>query len=73
MTSIRIRRFRRFMVVAVLVAASSILPLADLHAASRGESQDRPERIRVVRQSFPFWSFLVSLWDKAGLRIDDNG
>jgi hypothetical protein len=67
-------RPRRAVVIIVLAASSSILPLADLYAAPRGESHggDRPER-SVMRQSFPLWSFLVSLWEAAGLRIDDNG
>lgn len=73
MSSIRIRR-----VVAVfaLAAATSFLPLSDLHAAPRGESRggERPERgiVKVIRQS-PIWHFLRGLWEEAGARIDDNG
>jgi hypothetical protein len=67
----------RTVAILVLAASSWILPLTDLYAAPRGESHggDRPERrvMRVMRQSFPVWSFLVSLWEEAGLRIDDNG
>jgi hypothetical protein len=72
-------RIRRAVAVLVLAAASSILPLTDLHAAPRGESRgERAERspgvMRVMRQGFPtVWGFLVSLWENAGLRIDDNG
>ena len=71
-------RIRRAVAVLVLAAASSILPPTDLHAAPRGESRgERAERspgaLRVMRQSFPLWGFLVSLWENAGLRIDDNG
>lgn len=62
-------RIRRAVAVLVLAAASSILPLTDLHAAPRDESR----AMRVMRQNFPVWGFLVSLWENAGLRIDDNG
>jgi hypothetical protein len=75
MVSIRIRRA---VAVLVLAAAASILPLADLHAAARAESHEgRAERspgvLRAMRQGFPVWGFLLSLWENAGLRIDDNG
>lgn len=63
-------RIRRAVSILTLALAASILPIAGLHAAPRDEPRSEH---RVIRRSFPVWSFLVSLWDQAGLRIDDNG
>ena len=68
-------RFRRAIAILALTAASLIFPLPDLSAAPRNESRwEAPERTDWVRrQSLSFWNVLVSLWEKAGLRADDNG
>lgn len=70
-------RTRRAVAILVLAAASSILPVTSLHAAPRGESRaaERSERgaLRAVRHGVSVWTFLRSLWEEAGLRIDDNG
>jgi hypothetical protein len=70
-------RLRRALAVAALTAAFAMFPLSDLRAAPRSESRwQGPELARahrVVRESFSFWNVLVSVWEKAGLRIDDNG
>ena len=67
-------RIRRVVATLVLAAATSILPLADLHADPRGESRARERSERaVLKHSVSIWSFLMSLWEEAGLRIDDNG
>jgi len=66
-------RIRRVVAVLILAAASSILPLADLHAAPRGEARGGERGVtKMIRQS-PVWRFFRSLWEEAGLRIDDNG
>lgn len=66
---------RRAFAILALTAASLIFPLPDLSAAPRNESRwEAPERTdRVLRQNFSFWNVLVSLWEKAGMRIDPNG
>lgn len=69
------RQIRRAVAILALTAASLICPLSDLSAAPRSESRwNGPERsARGLRQSFPFWNVLVSLWERAGMRIDENG
>lgn len=69
------RRLRRAISVFALTAASLVLPLSNLSAAPRSESrwEARQRPARVLGPSFSFWSVLVSLWEKAGLRADDNG
>ena len=68
-------RIRRSVAILALTAASVILPLSDLSAAPRSESHwSGPERsARIVRQGFSFWNVLTSIFEKAGMRIDDNG
>jgi hypothetical protein len=63
-------RIRRVVSILILAAATSMLPTAGLHAASRHEQ--RAER-RVERPRLSIWKILVGLWEQAGLRIDDNG
>jgi hypothetical protein len=73
------RQIRRSVVILTLTAASVIFPLSDLNATPRSESRWRaPEHsARIVPQSFSFWSFLTSLFEKvrgdAGMGIDGNG
>ena len=70
------RRLRRTLVIAAFTAASAILPLSDLSAGMRNESRwERPEPVtqRIVRQTSSFWNVLVSIWERCGARIDDNG
>jgi hypothetical protein len=66
---------RRSVVILALTAASVIFPLSDLSAAPRSESRwSGPERsARIVRQGFSLWNVLASLFERAGMRIDDNG
>lgn len=67
-------RPRRSTAILALTAATVFLPL-DLSAAPRSESRwNGPERTpRGLNQTFSFWNVLVSLWEKAGPRIDGNG
>lgn len=70
------RQIRRAGAVFVLTLATLVLPLSDLSAAPRSESRwTSPERtVRVLRQGgLSFWNVLRSLWQGAGMRIDDNG
>lgn len=66
---------RRSLAILALTAASVILPPSDLSAAPRSESRwSGPERsARVVRQGFSFWNVLTSIFERAGMRMDDNG
>ncbi|MFL6202525.1 MAG: hypothetical protein ACJ76J_25430 [Thermoanaerobaculia bacterium] len=76
MLSLRLRRtLRRAILVLALTCASVIFPLSDLSAAPRSESRwSGPERsARVERQGFSFWHLLASLFERAGMRMDDNG
>jgi len=68
-------RLRRAIAIFALTAATVILPLSDLSAAPRSESRwNGPERTpRGLSQISSFWNTLVSLWEKAGMRIDGNG
>lgn len=69
-------RIRRSIAVLTLVAASVIFPLSDLSAAApRSESRwNGPERSApIARQGFSFWNVLTSIFERAGMRIDDNG
>lgn len=68
-------RIRRALAILALTAASVILPLSDLSAAPRSDSHwNGPERrARVVRQGFSFWTILTSIFERAGMRMDDNG
>jgi hypothetical protein len=68
-------RIRRSVAILILAAASVIFPLSDLSAAPRSESRwSGPERsTRIVRQGFSLWNVLTSIFEKAGVRIDDNG
>jgi hypothetical protein len=67
-------RLRRAFAILALTAASVILPLSDLSAAPRSESRwSGPERSIRVHQGFSFWTFLTSIFEKAGMRADDNG
>ena len=68
-------RIRRTIAVFALTAASLILPLSDLSAAPRSEARwNGPERsARVVRQGFSFWTVVRSIFETAGMRMDDNG
>ena len=68
-------RIRRVLAVLALAAASVIFPLSELSAAPRSESRwSGPERsVRIVRQGFSFWNILTSIFEKAGMRMDENG
>jgi hypothetical protein len=68
-------QIRRSVAILALTAASVIFPLSDLSAAPWSESRwTGPERsARIVHQGFSFWNVLASLFEKAGMRIDDNG
>jgi hypothetical protein len=68
-------RLRRAIAIFALTAATVILPLSDLSAAPRSESRwNGLERTpRGLSQTLSFWNVLVSLWEKTGLRIDNNG
>jgi hypothetical protein len=68
-------RIRRSVAILILAAASVIFPLSDLSAAPRSESRwSGPERsARIVRQGFSLWNVLTSIFERAGVRIDDNG
>lgn len=68
-------RIRRNAAVLALVAASLLFPLSDLSAAPRSESRwSAPERsARIMRQSFSFWTVLTSIFERAGMRMDENG
>lgn len=68
-------RLRRAIAILALTAASVIVPLSDLSAAPRSESRwSGPERsARVLDKGFSFWSLLTSIFERAGMRMDDNG
>jgi hypothetical protein len=68
-------RIRRNAIVLAFVAASLLFPLSDLSAAPRSESRwSGPERsARIMRQSCSFWSVLTSIFERAGMRLDENG
>ena len=68
-------RIRRTLAVLALAAASLIFPVSDLSAAPRSESRwSEPERsARVMRQGFSFWNVLTSIFERAGVGIDNNG
>ena len=68
-------RVRRPLAVLALVAASVIFPLSELSAAPRSESRwSGPERgTRIVRQGFSFWDVLTRIFERAGMRMDENG
>ena len=69
------RRIRRSLAVLALAAASVIFPLSELSAAPRSESRwSGPERgARIVRQGFSFWNVLTRIFERAGMRMDENG
>lgn len=68
-------RIRRAFAVLALAAASVIFPLSELSAAPRSESRwGGPERAtRIVRQGFSFWNVLSRIFERAGMRMDENG
>lgn len=68
-------RIRRNAAVLALVAASLLFPLSDLSAAPRSESRwSGPERsARIMRQGFSLWNVLTSIFERAGMRMDENG
>lgn len=67
-------RIRRAAAVVVLVAASTLIPLSDLHAASREQTRrEKPAKVRPVAPAALFGKLISVLWEAAGLRIDDNG
>ena len=66
-------RIRRAAAVVVLVAASTLIPLSDLHAASREQRRKEPVKVRSVAPAALFGKLISVLWEAAGLRIDDNG
>ena len=67
-------RIRRAAAVVVLVAASTLIPLPDLHAASREQTRkEKPVKVRAVAPAALFGKLISVLWEAAGLRIDDNG
>jgi hypothetical protein len=68
-------RIRRNAAVLALVAASFLFPLSDLNATPRSESRwSGPERgARIMRQGFSLWNVLTSIFERAGMRMDENG
>lgn len=69
------RQIRRAGAILALTVACLVLPLSGLDAAPRSDSRWNgfERNARSLRQSVPFWNKIVSLWEKIGLRIDDNG
>lgn len=67
-------RIRRAAAVVVLAAASTLIPLSGLHAASREQTRkEKPAKVRPVAPAALFGRLISVLWEAAGLRIDDNG
>ena len=67
-------KFRRLVAALALLTALSILP--SLEAAPRAEGrQGGPTVSGGVSWSLPhsFWSWLQSLWEASGSKIDGNG
>lgn len=66
---------RRFVTVLSLATALFLLPMAESQAAQRrlrGDS-DSDVLTRVEAQAQSLWRALLSVWQSAGLRMDDNG
>jgi hypothetical protein len=60
-------------ILAAFALASAVLTAAPSHAAPREGRREPGATARLAPQGFSLWSFLSSLWEKAGIRIDNNG
>lgn len=62
-------KFRRIVTAIALTAACSLLPVSDLQA---GPAKGR-RTPAVEKATFSLWNLLSSFFEKASVRIDDNG
>ena len=67
------RTVRRLFSVLFLLSAVCLFSVAPSQAAPRGGRSDSSFAAGAEPQGSSFWSLLVSLLEKAGARIDDNG
>lgn len=66
------RKVRRITAVLTLASAVSLLPATPSQAAPRGERRESGFTAPEPHDLF-WWGVLRSLFQKAGVRIDDNG
>ena len=67
---------RRFVTVLSLATALFHLPMVESQAAQLAQRRLRGDSdflTRVEAQAQSFWRTIVSVWQNAGLRMDDNG
>ena len=67
------RAIRRVFTVLPLLCAVCLFSVAPAQAASRGGSNESGFAAGSELHGGSFWSLLMSLIQKAGARIDDNG
>lgn len=72
-------KFRRTFAAFALATLTSLLPLAGLEAMPLRQQRQQPRETqpqaaeRFEQRELPVWRFLLSLWEKLGAHIDDNG
>lgn len=67
------RPTRRILAALAVASTCCLLPVATSQAAPRGGRAESGSVREARPGTFSLWDLLTSLWQKAGVRIDNNG